>query len=254
MSTGDDEQIGRLLGRREAVRLLGMAGVAAFGVACGRGGGDERALPSRSPAAPSTPGATSGLPGCVVRPELTEGPFFVDEKLDRSDIRSDPSGGNDADGVPLELTFVVSQVGSAGCTPLVGATVDVWHCDAQGRYSDEEQNGTVGQRFLRGYQTTDRRGHATFTTIYPGWYQGRTVHIHFKIRTADGHDFTSQLFFDDSVTDEVFAKSPYKEKGERDVRNPDDAIFGQSGGQLTLEARTNGATYEAFFPIGLDLS
>jgi protocatechuate 3,4-dioxygenase beta subunit len=178
----------------------------------------------------------------------------VDEKLNRSDIRSDPTGGNDAEGTPLALTFVVSQVASGGCTPLGGAMVDVWHCDAEGRYSDEQQNDTAGQKFLRGYQTTDKDGTATFTTIYPGWYQGRAVHIHFKIRTSDGRDFTSQLFFDDALSDEVYANSPYKEQGTRDVRNSNDTLFGQSDGQLTLAPKKSGTGHAATFDIGLDLT
>jgi protocatechuate 3,4-dioxygenase beta subunit len=259
MSTNDDEQIGRLLGRRDVFRLLGMAGVAAVGAACGGGTGGALGSPSATSdagAAGSSPASTSagGLPACVAKPALGEGPFFVDEKLKRSDIRTDPSGGNGAEGVPLELTFIVSQIADGVCTPLEGATVDVWHCDAEGRYSDEEQNGTAGQKFLRGYQTTNKDGRASFTTIYPGWYQGRAVHIHFKIRTGEGRDFTSQLFFDDELSDEIFAASPYKERGTRDVRNSNDGIFGQSGGQLTLSPKKSGDGYAASFEIGLELT
>jgi protocatechuate 3,4-dioxygenase beta subunit len=257
MSADDDAQIGRILGRREVFRLLGMAGVAAVGVACGRGSDDDVLATPGTTAAPggsATPAAASGVPACVVKPALTEGPFFVDEKLDRSDIRSDPSGGNDAEGVPLALTFLVSSVAGGGCTPLEGATVDVWHCDADGRYSDQPANGTAGQKFLRGFQNTDKDGKASFTTIYPGWYGGRAVHIHFKIRTSDGRDFTSQLFFDDALSDEVYARSPYAGRGKPDVRNGSDAIFGQTGGQLTLAPAKRGDGYAADFEIGLDLS
>jgi protocatechuate 3,4-dioxygenase beta subunit len=257
MSERDDEQIGRVLGRREVFRLLGLGGAAAIAAACATkvpealgSAGPERATPAASTSAI----AAGGVPGCVVKPALTEGPFFVDEKLDRSDIHTDPSGGAASAGVPLGLAFVVSKVDGTGCLPLEGVTVDVWHCDAAGRYSDEQQDNTVGKKFLRGYQTTDKDGKATFTTIYPGWYQGRTVHIHFKIRTADGKDFTSQLFFDDTLTDQVFAASPYKEKGVRDVRNANDSIFGESNGQLTLAPKTVGDGYEATFDVGLDLS
>jgi protocatechuate 3,4-dioxygenase beta subunit len=123
------------------------------------------------------------------------------------------------------------RVGAEGCLPLAGAIVDVWHCDALGVYSDVADPGfdTSGQKFLRGFQQTDGDGVARFLTIYPGWYPGRTVHIHFKIRSpaSDGsvYDFTSQLFFDDSLSDSVFTSSPYAAKGERGTRNQDDGIF-----------------------------
>jgi protocatechuate 3,4-dioxygenase beta subunit len=154
-----------------------------------------------------------------VRPALTEGPYFVDEMINRSDIRSDPSDGSIKEGTPLNLTLYVSQINGSGCTPLAGAQVDVWHCDAAGVYSDASDPGfnTKGQKFLRGYQVTDANGMAKFTTIYPGWYQGRAVHIHFKIRTdpssASGYEFTSQWFFDETLTDQVHAQQPYAAKG-----------------------------------------
>ena len=109
---------------------------------------------------------------CIVRPRHIEGPYFVDAGLNRSDIRSDPKTGATKYGVPLRLTFRVSQLHGRTCLPLTGAQVDVWHCDADGLYSDtkEWQASTLGQRFLRGYQITDRKGLASFTTIFPGWY------------------------------------------------------------------------------------
>jgi protocatechuate 3,4-dioxygenase beta subunit len=108
---------------------------------------------------------------------------------------------------------------------------------------------------LRGYQVTDDGGTARFTTIYPGWYPGRTVHIHFKIRispsTRAGYEFTSQLYFDDSVTDEVHAHSPYSEHGRRMMRNRDDSIFRLGGDQLLLALTRKGQGYAATFGIGL---
>ena len=132
--------------------------------------------------------ATSAIaaPACVVRPQQTEGPYFVDARLLRADIRSEPSGGPVIEGVPVRLAFQVSRIAGNGCTPLAGAVVDLWQCDAQGRYSDvrDSMADTRGLKFLRGYQVTEADGAARFVTIYPGWYPGRTVHIHFKIRTA----------------------------------------------------------------------
>jgi protocatechuate 3,4-dioxygenase beta subunit len=192
-----------------------------------------------------------------VRPALTEGPYFVDEMLNRSDVRSDPGTGQVSDGAKLLLAFRVSQISGAGCVPLAGAQVDIWHCDAQGVYSDatDRSFNTQGQKFLRGYQVTDANGLVTFTTIYPGWYQGRAVHIHFKIR-ADAqanvtHEFTSQLFFDDTLSRQVYAQAPYAAKGQPSMTNADDGIFQGGGDQLLLDVKANDSGYAATFDIGL---
>lgn len=242
----DDAPIGRLLSRREVLALLGAAGVSALGGRLVLGG----------------PRKASGahLPSCIARPEQTEGPYFVDEALERSDIRPDPATGVLPEGVPLQLTFRVSRVAGTECRPLPGAIVHVWQCDALGAYSDvrdiQGRFDTVGQKFLRGHQVTDGEGTARFTTIYPGWYEGRTVHIHFKVRTSPGaemaYEFTSQLYFDDAVTDEVMRAEPYTRKGSRSVRNERDAIFRRSGGdRLMLSVSPSGQGYAGSFDIGL---
>ena len=172
---------------------------------------------------------------CVTKPALTEGPFFVDERLNRSDIRPDPSNGTIKPGTPFKLKFNVSRVtGSDACTSLAGAWVDLWQTDALGAYSDVSGAGNpnnVGQKFLRGYQVTDNNGEVTFQTIYPGWYQGRTVHLHYKVRLFDGatrtYQFTSQLTFDDTLTDAVLQAAPYNTKGARGTRNNNDGIAQQ---------------------------
>jgi protocatechuate 3,4-dioxygenase beta subunit len=254
-SDSDDMPIGRILSRREILALLGGSGAALL-AACAPG-----ALASPSPtaaqqtSATATPAAATAssattLPSCIVRPAVTEGPYFVDEKLNRGDIRSDPSTGAVKDGAQLALTFLVSRVTGSACAALSGATVDVWHCDALGVYSDatDPSFNTKGQKFLRGYQTTDASGKAQFTTIYPGWYQGRAVHIHFKIRTTSS-EFTSQLFFDDALNTQVFAQSPYSQKGTQGVRkNAADGIYNS---QLLLTVTKNGSAYAATFTIGL---
>lgn len=256
----DDIPVGRVLSRREVLALFGGAGAAAMLSACvpfgfgrppgpppGGGGPDLSAIATANATLPE---------GCVVRPELTEGPVFVEEDLNRVDIRTDTSNGAVSEGVQLDLTFRVTQVTDGACTPLAGVQVDIWHCDADGIYSDTSELGmdTVGQKFLRGYQITDESGMANFTTIYPGWYEGRAVHIHFKMRTDAGYDFTSQLFFDDTLTDEVFAQAPYNTRGERHLRNDDDGIFGQSGNQMMLTLNKNESGYETSFDVALDLS
>jgi protocatechuate 3,4-dioxygenase beta subunit len=276
MQHDDDIPVGRILTRREALTLLGAAGTAML-AGCAPGQSDS-AQPTRASASTPTSApvftptsvpvqatsavGTATLPACVVRPALTEGPYFVDEMINRSDIRPDPSDGSVKDGAPLNLTVRVSQVSGSGCTPLAGAQVDIWHCDAQGVYSDVTDPGfnTVGKKYLRGYQVTDENGAVQFTTIYPGWYQGRAVHIHFKIRTGLGegetsfYEFTSQWFFDESLTDQVHAQAPYASKGQRTLRNEGDRIYGQSGGQTLLDIARSGDGYAATFDIGLQMT
>jgi protocatechuate 3,4-dioxygenase beta subunit len=206
----------------------------------------------------ATPQPLEGVPACVVTPQLTEGPYFVDERLNRSDIRDDPMDGTVKAGVPLRVGFRIWQVNGAACIPLVGAMVDVWQCDAVGVYSDVQDPGfnTVGQKFLRGSQVTDEHGYAEFVTIYPGWYEGRAVHTHFKVRTdpksVAGYQFTSQLFYDDALTDIVHARSPYTAKGPRTLRNEDDDIFQDGGPELLLKLMQAEQGYVATIDIGID--
>jgi len=257
----DDRQIGHVVSRREAIILLSAAGASLI-AGCSSGQTSAAATTETADASnPRTANATSGgaPQGCVVRPAQTEGPYFVDEKLNRSDIRSDPSDGSVRPGVPLELTFAVSQLGKGTCTPVAGAVVDVWHCDAAGVYSDVQDPSfdTRGKKYLRGYQVTDAAGRAKFTTIYPGWYQGRAVHIHFTVRTNPGaptaHQFTSQIYFDEAVNDKVFAQAPYATKGER-MRNGRDGIFRRGGAALILPVTEAGNGYAGTFDIALDIA
>jgi protocatechuate 3,4-dioxygenase beta subunit len=181
---------------------------------------------------------------CVMTPAKTEGPYFVDEKLNRSDIRESQ------DGAKLALTMYVFDAGN-DCAPVQGATVDIWHCNASGLYSDEAANGTTGQTWLRGYQTTDASGKVTFTTIYPGWYSGRAVHIHFKVR-ASGLEFTSQLFFTDDMNTAVFKQAPYASRPTPDTTDKTDNIYGTDGSSLLLQPQSDGAGgYTADFSVGV---
>jgi protocatechuate 3,4-dioxygenase beta subunit len=258
----DDKQMGRILSRRDVLKLLGITGATLL-VSCAPGVSSttQAAGTSSQPTAASTQAAatsasTNALPACVVRPEVTEGPYYVAEELNRSDVRSDPSSGVIKDGLPLTLKFNVSQVGSSGCTPLAGAKVEIWHCDADGVYSDvsDPNNDTRGQKFLRGYQETDANGQATFITIYPGWYPGRTVHIHFKVHhdsSAQSVVFTSQVFFDDAVTDKVFTRQPYASRGQRNTLNSADGIYKD---ELLLTLTESGKGYVGVFDIGMQMS
>jgi protocatechuate 3,4-dioxygenase beta subunit len=121
--------------------------------------------------------------------------------------------------------------------------------------SDRRFN-TIGKKFLRGYQVTNANGMAEFITIYPGWYPGRTIHIHFKIRTnADAQqssEFTSQLYFDDAITDRVHAQAPYVARGQRTQKNNQDGIFQSGGDQLLLQLTNAAEGYVGRFDIGLE--
>jgi protocatechuate 3,4-dioxygenase beta subunit len=279
----DDKPIGRLLSRREALALFGSASAAALSaLAMMRSATSQINTVTHSSdvtlsgivtsSASGTPIPTpSAVPDCVVVPALTEGPYFVDEMLERQDIRADSSGEIVKQGVLLKLMFRVSDVTGGKCGPLPGAQVDVWHCDAEGRYSGVVDRivgfDTSEQDWLRGYQITDENGLVEFVTICPGWYPGRAGHIHFKIRTDPraerGHEFTSQVFFPEEVTDIVHTLPPYDAKGYRNVLNEQDGIFRGSDGLLTLkvaeigekeEEGTGEPGYAALFDIGLDLN
>ena len=251
-----DDVSRKTLSRRTVLRgTLGVA-VSAVIAACTRTARPRAGATPTSTPGTSTPTSTgTAMPSCVVRPSLTEGPYFVDEKLNRSDIRSDPSDGSVSEGVPLRIVMNVSSVDGSSCTALAGALVDIWHCDANGVYSDVASEGSAGKKFLRGYQATDANGRAEFKTIYPGWYRGRAVHIHFKIRAPAGssrsYEFTSQLFFDDALSDRVYGGAPYRSEGERDKRNNSDSIYRSGGDKLLLALAPEGSGYAGTFDIGL---
>ena len=245
----DDSGRGRVLSRREVLALLGATG---FAVAA-------RPLAAAERWAGAKPTDSAQPHGCVVRPEQTEGPYFVDERLQRSDIRADSSDGRVRPGAALALAFNVSRLAGSDCTPLAGALVDVWHCDALGIYSGVEDPSfdARGSNAFRGYQITDAAGSARFTTIYPGWYSGRTVHIHFMIRSAPdvrpGFNFTSQLYFDDDLTDRVHALEPYTSKGMRNARNARDGIYRRGGKDLMLAVASDKDLHRAAFEIALEM-
>jgi protocatechuate 3,4-dioxygenase beta subunit len=238
----DDRMVGRVLTRREVVGLLGLSGVAVF----------------VDPLGGQAPAPAVGAPVCVVQPEQMEGPYFSDVMLNRRDVRSDPPSSTPKPGALLDVTFNVTEMGPNGaCAALAGAHVDIWQCDAAGVYSDAKDTAfnTVGQKFLRGYQLTDKNGVARFTTIYPGWYPGRAVHIHFKIRTNPkgpaGREFTSQLYFDEAMTDRVHASQPYASRGNGRTLNEQDGIFKNGGRQLVLAVSEKSGGYAGAFNVAL---
>ena len=225
--------------RRDALRILAGAGGLLLG-----GRSTAQNAPSRMPS-----------PGCVLTPAQPEGPYFVDERLNRSDVRADPATGAVRPGAPLTLELRIAAVAGTQCEPLREAIVDIWQCDALGNYSDVD--AARGTRFLRGYQVTDAEGRVRFTTVYPGAYPGRAVHIHFKIRAgAPGRAraFTSQLYFDDALTDRVHAAGAYGGGASRRMRNARDGLYLHGGRDLTLDVAEDGNGYAAACEIGVSSS
>ncbi len=227
--------------RRRAILELGGFAATALGVGVGA---KELLDVEEAGAAGSGPAAVeSGLVTCVLSPEMTEGPYFVEgDRVRRNVTEGKP-------GVPLTLRLTVVDVSS--CKPIRNAAVDIWHCDAGGTYSGTSQQGTEGLTFLRGIQRTDRNGLALFRTIYPGWYPGRAVHVHLKVFLGGTTVHTGQLFFPDRLTDAVYKRSPYNRRPNRDPRNAADSIYRNGGARSTLKLARNGNSYVGRITMGV---
>jgi protocatechuate 3,4-dioxygenase beta subunit len=194
------------------------------------------------PASAGNSAIESGAVSCVLTPELTEGPYYIGGEKIRRDIR---------DGHPgTRLTLQLSIVNAATCKPIKGAAVDIWHADAAGNYSGFGA-GAASRTFMRGIQKTDANGVATFTTVYPGWYQGRAVHIHVKVHVGGAVVHTGQLFFSDTLTDKVYTAAPYASRGSRDMRNAQDSIFVNGGKKSVLRVTKSGAGYVGAIALGV---
>ena len=183
---------------------------------------------------------------CILTPEQTEGPYYIaGEKLRRNITDGHP-------GAALLLrTFVVD---ATTCRPIRNAAVDVWHADAAGVYSGFGA-GASSRTFMRGIQRTNAKGLATFRSVYPGWYQGRTVHIHVKVHVGGNVVHTGQLYFPDSLTDAVYRRAPYSSRPSRDVRNATDSVFRNGGRKSMLSVKKNSAgVYVATITMGVQRS
>ena len=247
--------------RRQALSVIGTVGLGAFLAACASNSTSttiagasttSTAGATTTSGAGATTAATTAVTtiDCVLVPEMTEGPYYLDLDLVRSDITEDRVGA------PLALTIVVASVD--GCSPIQDAAVDLWHCDAEGIYSGfiaastGQGSGTDDSIFLRGTQLTDADGQVTFQTLYPGWYPGRTVHMHMKVHVGGNQIHTTQLFFDDAFTDEVYAASePYASRENRTTLNGDDGIYGGGGEATTLAVAAAGEGYAATLVVGV---
>lgn len=209
-------RIQAFLNRRQA--LAGVASAAAVTLA-----GPKLALAQTSPRVTLISDAT-----CRLTPQATEGPYYFDPQLERVDIRED------REGMPLDLALQI--VAADDCGPISGARADIWHCDATGHYSGyarqgDERSSTAGETYLRGTQFADTGGVARFRTIYPGWYRGRTTHIHFKVFFANATLVTGQIYFQDAISDRIYAEAtPYNQRSAtRDTWNADDGVLTRSG-------------------------
>ena len=187
----------------------------------------------------------SGAVTCVLTPELTEGPYYIaGEKLRRNITEGKP-------GAPLTLELAV--VDASTCRPIRGAAVDIWHADASGVYSGFGA-GSGNRTFLRGIQRTDAAGVASFETVYPGWYPGRSVHIHVKVHVGGNVVHTGQLFFADPVTDAVYRRSPYSRRPNRSTRNANDSIYVNGGSRSVLAVRRSATGYTGAITMGVHTS
>jgi protocatechuate 3,4-dioxygenase beta subunit len=217
------------------------------------------ASPNQNPAQTNAASDT-----CVLYPTQTEGPYYIDLDLVRQDITEGRAG------VPLQLSLTVTDVN--GCTPIANAAVDIWHCDAQGNYagystaaepgsqsgkdrSDRRgpppsagspplggQTPITPETYLRGTQITDTKGQVKFATLYPGWYPGRTNHIHVKVHLDSATVLTSQMYFPEEITQVVYAREPYNSRPQKDTTNEQDGIMGgnKEAVLLSLAAQQDG--------------
>lgn len=271
------------LSRRRTLGLLAGVG-AAFAFGCGQdatgsptegdgggtgadGGEDAATSPEgAADAGSANDSATTGDGGaCAETPEGEIGPYFADDsdpRFNRSNILSNLDGSGTQSGIPLTLTVTVVDTENA-CAPYVNAQVDIWHCNSAGVYSDQAAESTTTEQWLRGYQLTDSNGKVTFVTIIPGWYSGRTTHIHLRLRstystassTTDGTN-TTQLFFSQAFDDMVSTTvAPYSAEGANPTTNASDRVYSeQEDGDNVLAVSgdtTNGytASVTIYLPI-----
>jgi protocatechuate 3,4-dioxygenase beta subunit len=212
----DDDFQSPVLGRREILRSAGALGLLA---GLGRLSFAGSRLPFGAEEFDASDLVSSGLSQamCVLTPSATQGPYYFDANLIRQDITEGQPG--------LATRLHFSVVRASDCTPIPGAAVDVWQANAPGQYSGYANQGTQGQTWLRGIQFTDANGMVSFDTIYPGWYPGRTTHVHVKVRPTVQTEITTQTYFDQPLNRRVNAWGIYAQHGQNPTTNPNDAFF-----------------------------
>lgn len=222
------------ISRREAIVGASAAAGGAGLYVLLRGGPDDGDAASTASTEP-TAGASAD---CVLTPELTEGPYYIDNHLIRRDIRDGKKGAL--------LALKLGVIDADTCKPIKGATVEIWHCDAEGAYS----GFPTGKRFLRGGQKTNSDGIAPFKTIYPGWYSPRAVHIHTKVHVGGNEVHTGQLFFPGTTSAAVYKRSPYT-AGQNFTRNSQDSIYRGGGSKSVVKLRKSGSGYVGRLTMGV---
>jgi protocatechuate 3,4-dioxygenase beta subunit len=239
--------------RRRALTTLGTISLGSLVAACSSSSSSSSPISTATSGSAPTDGATgtslfADAASCTVSPEQTEGPYYFDVDSIRGDIRED------RDGVPLRLATRILDAST--CAPITNAVVDIWHCDAEGSYSGFEAasvQGAIGGKsddntYLRGAQVTNSDGVTEFVTVYPGWYQGRTVHIHAKVHLDRETLLTTQLYFPESINDAVSLREPYASDTGRDTTNESDAIFDE---QLVMTVNPDGDGYLAVMTVNV---
>jgi len=234
------------VGRREVMRVIGAAGAAALAFGCG---GETPTGPSATTATGTTGTTATGAAGtsaaCAVTPTETVGPYPSLVDLFRTDIREGKSG------VPLALTVKVVNVNS-GCAAVPSVNVEIWQCDATGNYS--QYGSQAAQTYLRGIQTTDANGEVTFTTIYPGWYQGRATHIHLEVTRNGASVKATQIAFPESINATVYSSGVYASRGANPTSNASDGIFADSlSVELVTPTGSPTSGYTARCQIGISV-
>ncbi len=236
-ATGKGESfVNRPVTRRDAIHQIGLLGIGAAAAACGAG--------------PTEGNETIDLPtSCVFTPTQVAGPYFLDTGLLRSDITEDRRG------YPLQVHLQLVDV-DQGCAPIRDAAIEVWHSDADGAYSgfdiaDGSTADAEGTTFLRGHQMTDGSGRADFSTIYPGWYPIRTIHVHVMVLIDGIEQVTTQLYFDQDVNDRIMSQAPYDTRGPQPVRNADDGLVGDRLGELSFDLTESRDGLDASYLLGI---
>lgn len=248
--------------------IIIIAAAAASNSSSSGSGAADTIIPTTSSTGSTTPITPAGDSGVMISPTgvyagackngtvaLTEGPYFVDEKINTPNLYLT------SQGLLVTMTLQLYNISSPDainqCVPLPGAMVDMWEADAVGKYSDIASEGTTGQNFLRGYVMADKYGLVTFNTIFPGWYNGRAPHIHLMVRTFDAagnvnYRDTTQFFFDDALATSVYSLAPYSGRGTRTTLNTNDGIFSNS--QLVSVTGSLAAGYSGSFALGVPFS
>jgi protocatechuate 3,4-dioxygenase beta subunit len=246
------------IGRRT---VLIATGTTAAVLAVGAAAPEAPTTATTTDTADTTPAAAAAV--CTLTKEMTEGPYYLDGALVRADVTEGKAG------IPLKLALTV--VNDSTCAVIPNALVEIWHCDALGEYSGYVGNNGHSEpddsTFLRGGVLTNSSGLANITTIYPGWYRGRCVHIHVKVHTGvtltsngsftGGQELhTGQLFIDETITTAVAKISPYSTNTVTRTTLAQDSIYddgGAASGLMTLTALGSSASsgYTATLTLGV---